>query len=459
MSIRRSAGGIFWGLILIAVGGLFLARNLGYSIPIWRGIARYWPLLLIVWGGLKLVDYFRYRRSGEDRPLFSGGEVALLIMVILAGTAVTTAANISPNFGNIGNIFEIGDLDLWDITGNNFEYSEHLEADVPSGSTIEILNMFGNVDVQPSDRDRVILDVKKTVRASDKDEADRRSKDFTFSITNEGSKYRIASNRDQPGGQRRYFKSSMTIQVPKQSLLQIDNRQGRVTVQNLLGRQNIVNRFGPVDVRRITGVLEVENRNGAVTVEEVTESVTINNSYSSTSARNIGGNVEIHNRNGSVAVSGVQGTATIANSYGPITVENVQRDVSITGRNNSVEVERVEGGVTVEASYQNVNVRDAKGSVTVRNRNGDVVIGFAKPPQKDISVSTQYSNVTLELPSTAFFSIDAKTRYGSINSEFDGLNNDVSSNRERSLRGRLGQDGPQIHIDTRNGDIRLEKKG
>src|SRR2546426_6627292 len=352
MSIRRSAGGIFWGLILIAVGGLFLANNLGYS--------------------------------------------------------------------------------------------EHLEADVPSGSTIEILNMFGNVDVQPSDRDRVILDVKKTVRASDKDEADRRSKDFTFSITNEGSKYRIASNRDQPGGQRRYFKSSMTIQVPKQSLLQIDNRQGRVTVQNLLGRQNIVNRFGPVDVRRITGVLEVENRNGAVTVEEVTESVTINNSYSSTSARNIGGNVEIHNRNGSGAVSGVQGTATIANSYGPITVENVQRDVSITGRNNSVEVERVEGGVTVEASYQNVNVRDAKGSVTVRNRNGDVVIGFAKPPQKDISVSTQYSNVTLELPSTAFFSIDAKTRYGSINSEFDGLNNDVSSNRERSLRGRLGQDGPQI---------------
>ena len=456
MSIRRSAGGVFWGLVLIAVGGLLLARNLGYPIPIWASIARYWPLLLIVWGVLKFVDYFRYRRSGEDRPLFSGGEVALLIMVILAGTAVTTAANISPNFQGL---FEIGDLDLWDITGENFEYSEHQEADVPSGSTIEIVNMFGNVDVQPSERDTIILDVKKVVRASDKNEADRRSQDFTFSIMNEGSKYRIASSRDPLGARRRYFKSSMTVQVPRQSLVQIDNRQGRVTVQNLTGRQNIVNRFGPVEVRHITGALEVENRNGPVTVEDVTESTTISNSYSSTSARNIGGNVKIHNRNGSVAVSGVQGTATIANSYGPITVENVQRDVSITGRNNSVEVERVEGGVTVEASYQNVNVRDAKGSVTVKNRNGDVVIGFANPPQKDISVSTQYSNVTLELPSMASFSIDAKTRYGSIDSEFDGLNNDVSSNRERSLRGRLGQDGPQIHIDTRNGDIRLEKKG
>jgi DUF4097 and DUF4098 domain-containing protein YvlB len=121
-------------------------------------------------------------------------------------------------------------------------------------------------------------------------------------------------------------------------------------------------------------------------------------------------------------------------------------------------VERVEGGVTVEASYQNVNVRDATGSVTVKNRNGEVVLEFVRPPQKDISISTQYGNVTLQLPSTAPFSIDAHTRYGSINSEFDGLN-DVSSNRERSLRGRVGQGGPQINIDVRNGDIRLEKKG
>ena len=44
MSIRRSAGGVFWGLVLIAVGGLLLARNLGYPIPIWASIARYWPL-------------------------------------------------------------------------------------------------------------------------------------------------------------------------------------------------------------------------------------------------------------------------------------------------------------------------------------------------------------------------------------------------------------------------------
>ena len=73
MSVRRSAGAVFWGLTLVAVGGLLLARNLGYAIPIWSYVARYWPALLIGWGLLKFIDYYRFRSGGDNRPLFSGG--------------------------------------------------------------------------------------------------------------------------------------------------------------------------------------------------------------------------------------------------------------------------------------------------------------------------------------------------------------------------------------------------
>src|SRR5436190_19201507 len=110
MSTCRSAGVIFWGLTLVTIGGLLLANNLGYSIRIWPYIARYWPALLIGWGLLKFVDYYRFRNAPEGRPLFSGGEVALLILLIFSGTAITTAANISPK---IGNFFNIGELELW----------------------------------------------------------------------------------------------------------------------------------------------------------------------------------------------------------------------------------------------------------------------------------------------------------------------------------------------------------
>ena len=170
MSVHRSAGVIFWGLTLVTIGALLLARNMGYPVHIWPYVVRYWPALLIAWGLLKFVDYFRFRHAGENRPLFSGGEVALLILVIFAGSAITTAANVSPE---LGNIFDIGDIDLWDITGNNFTYDQHREEAAMAGSEIEIVNLFGDVEVRPAETDRIAVDVKKTVRAANREEADR----------------------------------------------------------------------------------------------------------------------------------------------------------------------------------------------------------------------------------------------------------------------------------------------
>ena len=314
MSNRRSAGVIFWGLALVAIGALMLAHNLGYPIQIWAYIVRWWPALLIVWGLLKFVDYFRFRHSGDNRPLFSGGEVALLIFLIFAGSAITTAANLSPD---LSNIFQIGAFDLWDITGNSFTFDEHHEDMMPAGSEVEIVNFFGNVEVRPSESNRVILDVKKTVRAFNRAEADRLAHDFTFAVTNEGGRYRIASNKDGgtsvTGVPRQRFKSSLAIQLPRRSTLRIENRNGRVSVQDLTGDENIVNRFGDVEIQNINGEVRVENRNGGVTVEEVSDSVVINNSYSNTTARNVGANLEIETRNGSVDVSGVKGNAAITN--------------------------------------------------------------------------------------------------------------------------------------------------
>jgi hypothetical protein len=125
---------------------VLLLKNIGYEIPIWSGIARYWPVLLIVWGVVKLVDYARWKKAGQPGPLFGAGEVILLIIVILSGTALTAAANMSPDFGAF---FNLANIDLFDLTGNSYPFSQHLEKEVPAGATIEIINRYGNVEVTP----------------------------------------------------------------------------------------------------------------------------------------------------------------------------------------------------------------------------------------------------------------------------------------------------------------------
>jgi putative adhesin/cell wall-active antibiotic response 4TMS protein YvqF len=370
--MRRTIGSIFWGLTLVVIGGLLLARNLGYPIPIWSVLARYWPVLIIGWGLVKLFEYFHYRRTGNNGPLFSGGEVALLILVLLAGSAITTAANVS---ANIDGVFDVGDLDLWDITGNNYSYDEHHELPVSGTPAIDIVNMFGNVDVRASDSDKVVVDVRKTVRASNKEEADRLSSDFVFRIVNDGSSVRVASSQDPSGPTdgrrigRQRFKSSLTVYVPKASPVKVDNRNGKVSVQDLAASQNVTNRFGEVEVQRVEGDVEVSNSFGSTTV------------------------------------------------------------------------------------------LDTAGAINVRARYGEVRVDLETPPQKNISVSLDFGDVRLRLPANASFGLEAQTAFGDVRSEFGALTENSSNRRERSMKGTVGEGGPQINVKTRFGDIRLQKRG
>src|SRR5262249_7861151 len=146
----------------------------------------------------------------------------------------------------------------------------------------------------------------------------------------------------------------------------------------------------------------------------------------------------------------------ISNSFAPIRISGVEGELRVSGRNGSVEVEHAASDVNVETSFNNVSIRAAKGSVAVANRNGDVLIRLLQPPPKAVSASTEFSNVTVELPGGSSFNVEARTRFGQIRSGFDGLTA-TSNERERSLNGRVGQGGPNIKLDTRNGDITLRR--
>ena len=58
---RGSSAGVLWaGVILIAIGAFFLANNF-YDISAWRVFARYWPVILILIGLRKLYRYFTWQ--------------------------------------------------------------------------------------------------------------------------------------------------------------------------------------------------------------------------------------------------------------------------------------------------------------------------------------------------------------------------------------------------------------
>jgi len=60
MSVRSRSGVLITGLILMALGIIFLLENFYPSFSAWRLIGRYWPVILIIIGVKKLIDYFSW---------------------------------------------------------------------------------------------------------------------------------------------------------------------------------------------------------------------------------------------------------------------------------------------------------------------------------------------------------------------------------------------------------------
>src|SRR5689334_24136053 len=83
---RRSFSG---PLLLLLIGGLFLWRNLHPEVPIFDIVARYWPFVLIAWGVLRLGEVLFWRKQGYVS--FTGGEVALVVIICIAGSGLWQA--------------------------------------------------------------------------------------------------------------------------------------------------------------------------------------------------------------------------------------------------------------------------------------------------------------------------------------------------------------------------------
>src|SRR5215469_3531522 len=89
MATPTRSSGLFSGLVLISGGLLLLLHNYGH-LDLQDFFARWWPLLIIFWGAVKLYERTVGRRFGStDGGRITGGEVLLVLgMLALLGSVV-----------------------------------------------------------------------------------------------------------------------------------------------------------------------------------------------------------------------------------------------------------------------------------------------------------------------------------------------------------------------------------
>src|ERR1700728_441674 len=168
---RRSFSG---PIVLIVLGIVFLLGNL--HMLSWTRIgtlfAHYWPLLLILWGVIKLIEHQQAQRDGLPARGIGAGGFFLVICIVVCGLIATQASRF--NWGEIRDNMNIDGGDFHNIFGESYNFDDHLEQDIPPVVTnLRVNNDHGAVHVSVADDGKITVVVRKHVGAENQGDADK----------------------------------------------------------------------------------------------------------------------------------------------------------------------------------------------------------------------------------------------------------------------------------------------
>jgi lia operon protein LiaF len=60
---KRKQESLFWGIVLLLIGAVFLISNLGVDIDVWEVLGDYWPVILIVIGAKNIWQHYYTKKQ------------------------------------------------------------------------------------------------------------------------------------------------------------------------------------------------------------------------------------------------------------------------------------------------------------------------------------------------------------------------------------------------------------
>lgn len=444
---RPRSGSIFPGFILILVGFLLLLHNYrGFSII--HALGHWWPLLLILWGAIKL-----YERTTGNRATSRGGagvspgEILLVLGLLCLLGIVATVEMVKEKgdrwgFGDISNTFDF-DLDV-------------APQKVPPDARILIRIGHGDISVRASDEPQIRVSGKKNIKAWNEKDAEHIASAASVEVVRNGDGYEIRPNA---GAGDSRIGLNLDVAVPKNSLLTIRNEKGDVTVSDMKKPVTINGMNGDIEVRDTAGDVTIDSRKGDIKVSDTK------------------GNIKISGRGGEVNVSGATGGLTLDGEfYGPIRADKLAKGVrfisqrtdltltQLTGHmeagSGNLEIADAPGNLALRTNSYDVTIDNAGGKVKVENRNGNVDVRFPAPPKEDVEITNSSAGITLSLPESSSFEIVSDCHSGDTDTEFhaDSLVLTSTKSGDSHLEGKYGSGrGPRITLKTSYGSIAIRK--
>jgi len=431
-------------LVLISVGILLLLHNYGH-LDLHDFFVRWWPLIIIFWGAVKLYERTAGSRFGSsDGGRVTGNEVGLVVGVVALVAIVALAGRTRDK---LGQVVDVGDTYTYDI--------DVTPKKIPANARVVVHNGHGDISVRGSDGQEIRVTAKKTVKSWSETEAERIADRVSVGIEQNGDGYEVRPSGFDLSNSK--IGVDLEVAVPKKSVLSVKTDKGDVTVSGISGDVVITDMLGDVDVRGTAGDVNVEMHKGDAKVSSTKGDVKISGK---------GGEIEVNDTTGSLTVEG--------EFYGPIRTDKAVKGVRMVSSktdltlsalaghfevgSGNMDIVDAPGNLSLRTRDAEINVENPGGKVNIDNRNASIGVRFSSAPKEDVQITNSSSEIALTVPGSASFEIVADCRNCEISSEFPGLGASKTESGDSHLAGKYGTGkGPKITLKTSYGNISLRR--
>lgn len=449
----RRPRSLFGPLLLIAIGALFLLRNFGVisSNAFWWWFSRYWPVLLILLGLVRLIEYVWARQSGSPPPRVGPGAVVFLVFFIIIGLTTTGISRV--NWQGVRDDWDINvgdDSDVFGgLFGSRYEFSDNFSQAV-SATQIRIINNRGDIKITASTDNQLHAIVQKQLRSESQQDANRFNEATHLQLVQQGS----VAILDLTGAGYQHGQFDLDLQVPRAIALTASTRHGDITVSQRDGNVELSTDHGDVNFEQVKGDASVHLRHGSVTAKDIGGSIALDGTVSDTN------------------ISDVRGSLTMTGTYfGDMQLARIAKQVRFNTSRTDLQFNRLDGDFNMQPDElrassitgpfrlqtrsKAVHLDDVSGEIHIENRNATIEL-HPKAPLAPLDLSNVHGEIKLELPANAGFQLDAQSLGGDINTDFEVKVD--NSHRDATARGPVGKGGPPVTLRTDHATIEIRKE-
>jgi Putative adhesin/Domain of unknown function (DUF5668) len=444
---RRSLSG---PIVLIAIGGIFLLGTMG--VLNWSNLAHwfahYWPVILIVAGIIKLIEYQAAQRDGTRASGIGAGGIFLIIMVVFFGLLATQASRF--NWGELRDQIDIDDSDFT-FFGQKYTYEDKLAEAFPAGSALHVTDLRGAVSVSAGDDNQIRVSVHKRINADSASDADKWNAGTKPTISTSGGVVSLNANNQAAGDHG--VAIDLDIMIPRKAPVTISTRYGDVSV---VGRD---------------GDVQISAQHNDVTATDINGKVSLTLEHSSARVSQISSDVSIEGRANDVSVEDVKGavhldgefmeSVKLARLAQGVTFHSSRTDLQMFRLNGDLDLDSgdlsasdVIGPMRLSTRAKDVRLTGVAGDVRLQDENGSVELHMSK--MGSVQLENRKGDVQIYVPDKAGFQVDARSRGGDIETDFDALKVD-NRDEEATAAGTVGGGGPHVVVTNEHGTIEIRK--